>query len=214
MAKMIPVEDNRYIAFEWICDVNYLNEKPRFGEYRQSGAGNTSIDAMAMYETANGEKVMLLIETKYSESYGASYKRFRSDGTDRFENYEEYFYSDTSPIDLEVAPDLTDFLYEPFYQLLRHSLLATQILETGKPKVDRVQVVHLTVKRNKDLLAVTSPDLRHLGNTTYEVWKKILKDPSTFTLISAEDFFKGISLESHRELEPWALFIANRYRFQ
>ena len=211
--RMLPVEDNRYIAFEWIGEINYLNEKPKIGEYRQRGAGNTSIDAMMMYETANGEKVMLLVETKYSESYGTSYKRFRSDGTDRFDNYEEFFYSPSSPINREVAPDLADFLYEPFYQLLRHSLLASQIMNKGKPKAKRVQVVHLTVHRNKDLLSVTSPHLRHLGDTTYGVWAKVLKDPASFSLISTESFFKGISLEEHRELEPWALFMANRYSF-
>jgi len=211
--QMLPVEDKRYIAFEWIGDINYLNENPKIGDYRQRGAGNTSIDAMMMYETTEGKKVMLLVETKYSESYGSSYKRFRSDGSDRLENYKDLFYNPSSPINQEIAPDLTDFLYEPFYQLLRQSLLATQIIKTGKPKVDKVQVVHLTVNRNKDLLAVTSPRLRHLGNTTYEVWSKVLKDPSSFSLISAENFFKGIDLENHRELETWVLFMSNRYSF-
>jgi len=211
--RMVPVEDKRYIAFEWIGDVNYLNEEPMLGESRIRGAGNTSIDAMMMYETLDGKKTMLLIETKYSESYGVFYKRFRSDGTDRFENYEEFFYSPSGPVNLEVAPSLADFLYEPFYQLLRHSLLASQIMATGKPKVSRVQVVHLTVSGNKDLLAVTAPKFRHLGNTSYDVWVKILKDPSGFSRISVEDFFKGIDLESHRELEPWALFMKERYSF-
>ena len=211
--QMLPVEDKRFIAFEWIGEVNYLNENPKIGEYRQRGAGNTSIDAMMMYETVNGEKVMLLIETKYSESYGTSYKRFRSDGSDRLSNYHDFFYNSSTPINLETAPYLADFLYEPFYQLLRQSLLATQIKKTGKPKVNRVQIVHLTVHHNKDLLKVTSPRLRHLGDTTYEVWAKVLKDPSAFSLVSAESFFKGINLENHRELEPWALFMANRYSF-
>jgi len=211
--QMLPVEDNRYIAFEWIGDINYLNEEPKIGSYRQRGAGNTSIDAMMMYESQNGKKVMLLIEIKYSESYGVSYKRFRSDGTDRLANYQEYFNSPSSPVNLEVAPNLADFLYEPFYQLLRHSLLAAQIKKTGKPKASKVQVVHITVHGNKNLLAVTSPRLRHLGGTTYEVWANILKDPSSFSLVSAESFFKGINFEDHRELEPWALFMANRYSF-
>jgi hypothetical protein len=213
IAKMIPVEDRRYIAFEWIGGVNYLNEEPKIGEYRKRGAGNTSIDAMMMYETDAGERVMLLMEFKYSESYGVSYKRFRSDGTDRFENYGEFFYSPSSPINLEAAPSLADFLYEPFYQLLRHALLASRIMETGKPKVSRVQVVHVTVARNKDLLAVTSPRFKQMGETTYEVWKKLLKAPASFSLIPVETFFKGINLAEHRELEPWTRYMADRYSF-
>ena len=211
--QMLPVENKRFIAFEWIGDINYLNEEPKIGGYRLRGAGNTSIDAMMMYESVNNEKVMLLVETKYSESYGASYKRFRSDGTDRIRNYKDFFYGPSSPINHDIAPNLSDFLYEPFYQLLRHSLLASEIMKTGKPKVSRVQVVHLAVNQNKDLLAVTSPRFRQLGKTTYEVWSKLLKDPSTFSLISTESFFKAINLETDRDLEPWALFMKNRYSF-
>ncbi|GHV82115.1 hypothetical protein AGMMS49991_06730 [Spirochaetia bacterium] len=210
---MVPVEDGRFISFEWIGKINYLNENPKIGEYRLRGAGNTSIDAMVAYETSNKERVMLLIEMKYSESYGVSYKRFRSDGTDRFENYEDLFYGEASPINLTIAPNLEDFLYEPFYQLLRHSLLASQIMVVGKPRVSRVQVVHLTVHRNKELLAVTSPKFRQHGDTTYEVWNKLLKDPQDFTLIPVETFFKNPLLANYRELELWSMYMKNRYSF-
>jgi hypothetical protein len=168
---------------------------------------------MMAYETANHERVMLLIEMKYSESYGVSYKRFRSDGTDRFESYEDFFYGGASPINRTIAPNLEDFLYEPFYQLLRHSLLASQIMVVGKPKVSRVQVVHLTVHRNKELLAVTSPQFRQHGDTTYEVWNKLLKDPQGFTLVPVETFFKNPLLAERRELELWANYMKSRYSF-
>jgi hypothetical protein len=207
------VEDGRYIAFEWIGDINYLNETPGIGECRKRGAGNTSIDAMMMYETNTNERVMVLMEFKYSESYGVSYKRFRSDGTDRIENYEDFFYGEASPIDLTVAANLEDFLYEPFYQLLRHSLLASRIMEAGEPPVSRVQVVHITVAKNKELLSVTSPQFRQHGKTTYEVWRKLLKDPQGFTLIPADVFFKNTLLDQYRELEPWTRYMVDRYSF-
>jgi hypothetical protein len=210
---MVPVEDKRYIAFEWIGKTNYLHEEPKISEYRKRGAGNTSIDAMMLYETETGEKVMLLVEMKYSESYGVSYKRFRSDGTDRFMNYEDFFYDETSPIDRSIAPNLEDFLYEPFYQILRHTLLASQIMLIEGKKISRVQVVHLTVSRNRELLAVTSPRFRPLGDTTYEVWRKLLKDPQGFSLIPVETLFKNIALDQCRELEPWALYMKERYSF-
>jgi hypothetical protein len=213
IATMLPIEGERYIAFEWIGDTNYLNEEPKIGEYRKRGAGNTSIDAAVMYENSTGEKIMLLIEIKYSESYGTSYKRFRSDGTDRFKNYEPFFYDEETPINLSVAPRLQDFLYEPFYQLLRQTLLAGQVMKTGKPQLSRVQVVHLCVNRNKELLAVTSPRFRELGNTTYEVWRKVLKDPSGFTLIPTEEFFAHPALAEYEELEPWRLYMKTRYSF-
>jgi hypothetical protein len=211
--KMLPVEDKRYIAFEWIGKTNYLREEPKIGESRKRGAGNTSIDLMMAYETDAHEKIMLLVEMKYSESYGVSYKRFRSDGTDRFEHYEDFFYDPDSPINRSVAPHLEDFLYEPFYQLLRHTLLASQIQLVEAEKISRVQVVHLVVSQNRELLAVTSPRFRSLGTTTYEVWRKLLKHPERFALIPVESLFNGISLAHHRELEPWELYMRNRYSF-
>jgi len=213
ISHMLPVEDKRYIAFEWIGNKNYLNEKPKLGEYRQRGAGNTSIDLMMMYETKTQEKVMLLVEVKYSESYGVSYKRFRSDGTDRFDQYENFFYSDKTPINLDIAPRLEDFLYEPFYQLLRHTLLASRIKQAETGKIDRVQVVHLAVSGNNELLAVTSPQFHSLGETSYEVWRKLLKDPKEFTLIPAESLFKEFEAVKDYELEPWKLYMKERYSF-
>jgi hypothetical protein len=211
--NMLPVEDKRFIAFEWIGKTNYLHEEPKIGASRKRGAGNTSIDAVMLYETEAGEKVMLLVEMKYSESYGVSYKRFRSDGTDRFMNYEDFFYDEASPIDRSIAPNLEDFLYEPFYQILRHTLLASQIKAVEGPKVSRVQVVHLVVSRNRELLAVTSPRFRPLGATSYEVWRKLLKDPQSFSLIPVETLFKNIALDQCRDLEPWALYMRERYSF-
>jgi hypothetical protein len=211
--RMLQVEDKRFVAFEWIGKTNYLHEEPRIGEYRKRGVGNTSIDAMMMYETDTHEKVMLLIEMKYSESYGVSYKRFRSDGSDRIERYEDFFYDAASPIDRNIAPNLEDFLYEPFYQLLRHTLMASQIRLIEHTKISRVQVVHLVVSRNHDLLAVTSPRFRSLGSTTYEVWQKLLKDPRSLSLIPVESLFKTIEWGKYRDMEPWALYMRERYSF-
>ena len=65
LARMLPVEDDLYVSFEWIGDYNYLGELPKLGSDRHRGAGNTSIDAAVIYETTDGRRVMLLIETKY-----------------------------------------------------------------------------------------------------------------------------------------------------
>ena len=213
IAKMLPVEDDRYIAFEWIGKTNYLGEEPKLGEHRQRGAGNTSIDAMMLYENGEGEKVMLLVEVKYCEAYGVSYRRFRSDGSDRIKCYEDFFYDLSSPIDRKVAPDLEDFLYEPFYQLLRHTLLASRIKQVEEGKLSRVQVVHLTVSKNNDLPCVTSPRFRSIGETSYEVWRKLMNEPGTFTVIHSEEFFGNVEATGRRELEPWVLYMKERYSF-
>jgi hypothetical protein len=213
LSHMLPIEDDLYVSFEWIGDYNYLGESPKLGTDRRRGLGNTSIDAVILYETTIGQRVMLLIETKYSESYGVSYKRFRSDGSDRVAPYRDFYYAGNSPIDISITPRIEDHLYEPFYQLLRQQLLATQIMETGIPDVDRVVVVHVYALGNRELRAVTSPRFRELGRDAYEVWQHLLVDPSSFMALPVEDLFKAAPLGPYPELEPWALYMKSRYSF-
>lgn len=213
LSHMLPVEDDLYVSFEWIGPFNYLGESPKLGADRLRGLGNTSIDVAVMYETTDGRRVMLLIETKYSESYGVSYKRFRTDGSDRVAPYRDFFYAGNSPVDLTVTPRVEDFLFEPFYQLLRQQLLATQIIETGIPDVDRVIVVHVYAQGNRELRAVTSPRFRELGRDAYEVWQHLLVDPSSFMALPVEELFKAAPIKDYPELEPWAMYLSSRYSF-
>jgi len=213
ISRMLPVEDDSFIAFEWIGDTNYLGETPKLGAYRHRGAGNTSIDAMVMYESTDGRHVMLLIEWKYSESYGATYKRFRSDGTDRVEPYRVFFFDKLTPIDLTVTSRIEDFMFEPFYQLLRQQLLVSRIAEVGIPDVDRVRLVHVHASGNRELKAITSPGFRDLGRDAYEVWQHLLVDPSDFIAITTEDFLSHAPIDRFPELEPWRLYMTSRYSF-
>lgn len=158
--------------------------------------GITSIDAMVMYEATDGLRVMLLIEWKYSESYGATNKRFRSDSTDRIEPYRAFFYDKLTPIDLTVASQIEDFMLEPFYQLLRQQLLVARIVDVGIPDVDRIRLVHVHTTGNRVLKAITSPGFRDLGRDAYEVWQHLLVEPSDFIAITTENFPLACTLRS------------------
>lgn len=213
LARMLPIEEDYFVSFEWIGEHNYLGEIPRLGTERHRGAGSTSIDAAMLYEAEDGRRVMILAEWKYSESYGAAYKRFRSDGSDRVESYREIFFGPFTPIDLTVAPRLEDFLFEPAYQLCRQQLLASRIIELGEPAVDEVVLVHIAVSENRELRNVTSPRLRELGRDLYTLWPSLLVEPSTFKLISTEELFKNLPTDRYPELEPWEHYMRSRYSF-
>ncbi len=213
LARMLPVEEDSFIAFEWIGDYNYLGEIPKLGADRHRGAGSTSIDAAVIYEAIDGQQVMLLIEWKYSESYGVSYKRFRSDGSDRAESYRGIYYGAFTPFDLTIAPRIEDMLYEPLYQLARQQLLASRIIEVGIPEVDQVKLVHVTVTENREIRAVTSPRFRDLGHDVYEVWPRLLLEPSSFVPIATKDLIASAPIARFPELEPWLLFMKERYSF-
>ena len=213
LAHVLPVEEDRFIAFEFIDPDNLLGEVPKLGTVRHRGAGNTSLDAAILYETQAGDRVLLLLEWKYSESYPSVYKRFRTDGTDRVEPYRHLFHGPLSPFNLEIAGQIEDYMYEPYYQAMRQQLLASQYREFGVPRVDQVRLVHVAVSENRALRAVTSPRFRELGSDFYETWRKLLIEPENFTLIPTEELFRGFPIERHRELEPWFGYMKSRYSF-
>lgn len=213
LVGMHPVEEDRFGTFEWIDPHNLLGEIPKLGKERHRGAGNTSIDAAVIYEDSNGLRTLLLIEWKYSESYAAVYKRYRTDGTDRVEPYRDLFYGPLTPINLELVPQITDFMWEPFYQLMRQQLLAAQFREVGDPTIDQVRLVHIAVSENRALRTVTSPPLKALGEDAYDIWRKLLVDPDDFMVIDTEDLFRRFPLDRYPDLEPWYRYMKSRYAF-
>ena len=67
--EMLPIEDGQYVAFEWIGKQNYLGEKISRNGKRTRGANFTSADAAVMFKLNDGQKQIVLIEWKYTESY-------------------------------------------------------------------------------------------------------------------------------------------------
>lgn len=213
IVRMLPIEKDRFVTFEWIDPDNLLGEIPKLGADRHRGAGNTSIDAAALYESSEGYKTLVLFEFKYSESYPSVYQRFRGDGSDRAETYRELFYGPLTPINLDVAPRIEDFLWQPFEQLMRQQLLAAQFREVGDPNIEQVKLVHVAVAANKALRRVTSPRFRELGHDAYAVWKSLLVDPDDFILVNTEDLFRAVPVDRFPDLEPWLLYMRSRYAF-
>jgi hypothetical protein len=158
-------------------------------------------------------KVFMLCEIKFTESYSSQYKRFRSDGSDRVDTYREIFYGPFTPFNLEVVPRIEYLLYEPMYQLARHQLLASRILEIGVPEVDNVIVVHIAVGANRELRSITSPLYRKFSRDLYELWLTLLLMPDEFRYIPPEQLFRYVPTDRHPELEPWVRYMKSRYSF-
>jgi hypothetical protein len=91
--RVMAVEDGGFVAYEWIGERNYLKER---GQTR--GAHRTSLDALMVAE-AGSERILLLIEWKYTESYppGKSHARSKH-GTDRIAIYRPFLDRADCPI--------------------------------------------------------------------------------------------------------------------
>jgi hypothetical protein len=208
--KMLPVEDGQYVAFEWIGQENYLNEKSRDGK-RTRGANFTSADAAVMFERADGKRQIVLIEWKYTESYGGTPLTIAKSGTDRTAIYKKIFDCVDCPIDKKLLPEYESLFFEPFYQFMRQQFLAYKMEQAQEMGASAVTVLHIAPACNRDFHKVTSPNLAALGETATGIWRRLAQPPGVFISISTEELFGKLSVEQLPEMQAWLDYIYMRY---
>ena len=124
------------VEFEWIG----LSSSLEGGTTR--GSQNTSIDAFLVAETRTGGRRAYLLEWKYVEQYlrpRTEYKGSGASGETRRLRYTKLYHGSYSSFSPDTAPDLDDFLYEPFYlttvDYIYHAERATSSRELGEARV-------------------------------------------------------------------------------
>jgi hypothetical protein len=199
--RMLQVECGQYVSFEWIGARNYLWERaPRSGQ-RSRGANCTSADAIVMFERRDKKRQAVLIEWKYTESYGRTDLSTAPSGTDRCAIYRPLFDAADCPIDRERLPGFDSLFYEPFYQFMRQQFLAHEMEKAHELGVDIVSVLHIAPDHNHDFRRITSPALAGLGDSATGVWKNLVKD-GRFSSVSTEKLFGNLSSDELPEMQP------------
>ena len=181
-------DDEGPIVFEWIGPKKSpINEK---GGSR--GQNRTSIDAY-MLAKINGKITQLFIEWKFTEMYNSesyAHKFGGKKGIERLRRYSDVLAklrNGNFPFKLneEDKIGLSDFSYEPFYQLLRMTLLARMTTPTNlnSLRIDDYKIIHLTHSENKKLNLLSEPHLRYspglkefIGNSFHDTWIELLDD--------------------------------------
>jgi hypothetical protein len=209
--EMRPVENGQYVAFEWIGQDNYLCEKISRNGKRTRGANFTSADAMVALERVDGKLQVVLIEWKYTESYGGTPLKIAKSGTDRTAIYRPHYERDDCPLDRGRLRDFDSLFFEPFYQLLRQQLLAHEMEKAGELGAHVVSLLHIAPASNADFRKVTSPTLVGLGDTATGIWATLLHDRSRFLSVSTESLFGPRSLRELPEMYEWFEYISARY---
>lgn len=211
LRQMLPIEDGQYVTFEWIGQENYLGEKISRNGIRTRGAHFTSADAAVLFERTDGKRQAVLIEWKYTESYGGTSLKIARSGTDRTAIYSPLFGRDDCPIKKNQLPAFDTLFYEPFYQFMRQQLLAHEMERAHELGADVVGVLHLAPACNKDFYRITSPSLETLGaETAVDTWKQ-LAPPDRFTSVSTEHLFGNPALSQLPEMASWLEYIHCRY---
>jgi hypothetical protein len=173
-----------YVAFEIIGAENYLGERSH-----TRGALSTSVDAVMLGKKNDGKNILVLIEWKYTEEYiTGDYNK--NTGVDGQHRYDPLLKEECSPISVANFEAL---YYEPFYQLMRQTVLGWKMLEHNEYGCDEFVHIHVIPDGNLELLNnITSPLLREHRNTISEAWKGVLKKPDRYKVISPEKLFEPL----------------------
>lgn len=211
--KMLPVESGQYVSFEWIGQRNYLGEKISRNGQRTRGANCTSADSIVVFDRKDNKRQVVLIEWKYTESYGGTFLKISDSGTDRTAIYRHLFEAEDCPIRKDILPDFDALFYEPFYQFMRQQLLAHEMEKAHELGADIVSVLHIAPAQNTEFCRVTSPQLVNLGETATGVWGKLVKPADRFISVSTEKLFGNLSAEKNPQINAWIEYINTRYRW-
>lgn len=199
--------EDGYIGFEVVSNGSYLIEVP-IGKKQTRGANCTSIDAMMSGILKNGNKVQILFEWKYTELYPKSNKASGKSGITRKKRYDDLINDSDSPINCIV--DMDNLYFEPFYQLMRQTLLAWQMVKNKNTELEADDWLHFDVIPENNLnlrYQVPAPDLLQTG--IEEAWKSQLKQSQKYNIITPQKLLKPILFDAkHRNLIN---YLNNRY---
>jgi hypothetical protein len=160
------------------------------------GSNCTSIDALIFAKHKDDSKWLIAIEWKYTEHYPNLDKAAGAKGEVRKRRYTDLI-NNSNQLQSE---NHYCYYFEPFYQLMRQTLWAEQMVNHKKTemlKADNFLHLHIIPKENDDLL---KKKYKCSGLDMETTWRKHLKDNTKYRIISPEVFLQNIDKEKYAEL--------------
>ncbi|MCL2181154.1 MAG: hypothetical protein FWB83_08500 [Treponema sp.] len=182
-----------YISFEQVSDTDHLNEgKPTRGSIC------TSIDAFIYAIHKDGSKWIIPIEWKYTESYGDIDKSHGPSGESRRTRYDELIYKSSQLIYDKLLSNKNTYYYEPFYQLMRQTLWAEQMISHNNTEtISADNFLHLNVipPKNIDLLEKRYACSK---NDMPVTWRSCIADQSKYKIIPPEILLRNLGSKYYK----------------
>jgi hypothetical protein len=186
-----------FVDFEYIGSRQYLKERAF-----TRGSNCTSVDAAMLGSTSDGHRTLFLIEWKYTESYNRDDLYI----TRRANAYDSLILSKDGPFVSGISPQV--FYFEPFYQMMRQTLLARQFEKHYELDCTRCVNVHVIPGENKDLKeTITSPGFR--GCNIHDAWRRILKAPEKYVALDPYELLKTAT--DMPDTRSWLNYLKARY---
>ena len=190
------VVDNGFVEFEINGQKNYLNERSH-----TRGVNSTSVDAVMVGEKESGKNILFLIEWKYTEEYTPESKYI----PERYNIYNPFLLEQSCPIKTDSFEKL---YYEPYYQLMRQTLLGWKMTEEGEYDCDEYIYLHIIPINNKELrLRITSSNLA--GQDMSDAWKRVLVNSEKYKVFSPEELFEPLKYE--KDVQSLLNYLKKRY---
>jgi hypothetical protein len=196
-SRIIGVEriDNAYIEFEKMegKKENPLNEGPN----RKEGSKSTSVDAMMVGRKNDGKNILVLIEWKYTETYENQKCKYFPEYQPH-QGYIKMLQNDDCPI--KSRENVMDLFYDPYYQLMRQTLLGWKMVNLNEYGCDEYINLHIIPNGNINLRKniITPLD-----------WKNILKNEQKYIMLSPEELLFPLRNES--KLKEYFKYLSDRY---
>jgi hypothetical protein len=193
-----------YIQFESVTDNDYLHELQK-----TRGSNCTSVDALIYGLHENNKKYIIPIEWKYTEYYDNQDKSIEDrdgetkgtegKGKERLERYSNLINNSKYLKRLSNYRNSV-YYFEPFYQLMRQTLWAEQMINHNKTetiKAEEYMHVHIIPKMNLKLLEKKyKPSGKNMENT----WKNCLRHTEKYKIVDPEDIIKILDKKKYNNL--------------
>lgn len=196
-----------YIQFEAVSQEDHLNEG-----LPTRGSNCTSIDAMIFAQHKDGSKWLIPIEWKYTENYKDENKAtegLNQDPENCKGEVRKRRYTDLINNSRQLkSGDHSCYYFEPFYQLMRQTLWAEQMIlkkEKETIKADNYIHLHIIPKENGDLLEKIYPCSGLKMETT---WRAHLNRQDRYMILTPEKF---LSVQGIRRNHGLFEYLSQRY---
>lgn len=195
IAEALPILSDKflpaYVQFESVSDADHLNEL-----LSTRGSNCTSVDALIYGRRSNGSKVIFSVEWKYTEVYENEDKAKGERGVTRKHRYTALINQSKQ---LSVS-DHSIFYFEPFYQLMRQTLWAEQMIafkESETVQADDFIHVHVIPKENRDLLNKIYPCS---GKEMEPTWRSCLVNQDKYRIVTPEKLLEPLDRKLYQDV--------------
>ena len=180
-----------YIQFESVSDTDHLNE-----QNSTRGSNCTSVDALIYALHEDGRRFILPIEWKYTEEYDNQNKAEGTSGETRRARYTSLINSSA-----QLNHDNHEiYYYEPFYQLMRQTLWAEQLIRykaTESIMADDFIHIHIIPPENSDLL---ERKYSCYGLGMERTWRTQLMDQSKYRIMAPQELLAPVDQHKYGAL--------------